>query len=72
MEIIQMGDKSRANPPIRFACKKCGCIFECTKNECSIMFEDSIRYYYYECPTCETNIFVRTDEVWFDGGSYGL
>lgn len=72
MKIIQMGDKSLINPPIHFICKRCGCIFECYKNECSKMFKSSMHYYYYECPTCEANVFVETDDGWLNGGVYGL
>lgn len=56
MNVIKQGDLSLTKKKFRFECKECGCIFECTENECTLSFdmEDGgiLPIVKRECPTC--------------------
>ena len=54
MKIIKEG---RLPETIRFECEVCGCIFECTPDECN---QCGVTFF-HECPCCETGIVVIHD-----------
>lgn len=56
--IIKPGNLNKIKT-IKFECKECGCIFEATKIECTIIYCGGYNEERYECkcPTCNNSVF---------------
>ena len=61
MKIIQQGNPDYQKQIRRFTCK-CGCVFEAEKGEYSTGSQYNETYYYCECPTCKSMVYVGEDE----------
>ena len=53
MKIIKTGKPPKRGNPKVFSCKKCGCIFEASKDEYSSGTQYNETYYYCKCPCCK-------------------
>ena len=58
MKIIKDGDLERTKKVKRFECTNCGCVFEASKSEYKVEFEDNETYFRCKCPTCKNTVYA--------------
>lgn len=56
MKIIEHGDYAK-RPPVRFVCPNCGCVFEASWGEYSVVSSQREgAYYCVMCPECKQGV----------------
>lgn len=65
MEILQHG---KQYDPMKFTCKKCGCVFKANKNDIGTTYDDEngrlhncqvTEHKWVKCPECQFLIYIK-------------